>query len=196
MSRRHKKYRKNTDVKSDLPRLWLMTDPKLDGRLLKIVQKMPFGSGVILRHYDLNIADRHRLFRQLSKICRRRGHKLLLGADADLARKWGADGVHLPSWAMPNRRMKPRQIISMAAHDPTQLAKTRQYGADMILLSPVYITQSHIGAHPLGPHRFRQLAKLCGNAKPIALGGMTRAKAQMHDRRLIHGWAAIDALKC
>ena len=40
---------------------------------------------------------------------------------------------------------------------------------------------------------FRRLALLRGDAAIIALGGMNAARARMQDKRLVHGWAAIDA---
>ena len=66
-------------------------------------------------------------------------------------------------------------------------------GADLMFLSPLFATRSHPGARALGLMQFSRLAKLTGGAKVIALGGMTRNKAQTIARRVAYGWAAIDA---
>jgi thiamine-phosphate pyrophosphorylase len=62
--------------------------------------------------------------------------------------------------------------------------------ADAVVLSPVFATRSHPGATPLGPLRFRLLARRAG-LPVIALGGMDARRA----RRIgATRWAAIDGL--
>jgi thiamine-phosphate pyrophosphorylase len=169
-----------------IPTIWLMTDPRLGDGLLAAIQRLPFGSGVVFRHYHLDEGARRKLFGTVRRICARRGHQLLLAGDPVLARNWRADGVH-GGFACAGT------LHSMAVHDLCELAKARLAGADMIFLSPLYATQSHPGARSLGLHRFNQLARLAYPAKVIALGGMTRNRARSLDTGLVHGWAAIGA---
>ena len=61
--------------------------------------------------------------------------------------------------------------------------------ADALVLSPVFATRSHPGAPPLGPLRFRLLARQA-RVPVIALGGMTARRAAA----LGAAWAAIDGL--
>ncbi|NJM50275.1 MAG: thiamine phosphate synthase [Sphingomonadales bacterium] len=167
-----------------------MTDPRLDGRLLAAVRKLRFGSGVILRHYHLPQSARIALLRDLRRICRRRGHLLFWAGTERQALRFGADGYHARTGTLGQSRL-PR---SAAAHNSREMLAARRVRAGLILLSPLYATASHPGARVLGPARFRQLAGQNCGAALIALGGMNAARAQMQNRRIVHGWAAISAL--
>ena len=185
MRHRHKKH----TGKPGLPRIWLMTDPRLGERLLSAVRRLPAGSGVIFRHYDLEPKARRTLFRQVARICRQRGHLLFLAGSEGLARHWHADGFH-------GRQGKRRQsgfLHSAGIHNARELAEAKRCGADILFISPLYETRSHPGARALGVTAFRRLALLRGDAAIVALGGMSAARARMQDKRVMHGWAAIDA---
>ena len=185
MSLRHKKHSRNRV----LPKIWLMTDPRFGNDLLRAIQRLPFGSGVIFRHYNIEIRARRTLFSDVRKICRRRGHMLLMASDPRTVMAWGADGVH-------GQLLRTTPLIhSVSVHDIREIARARRCDADITLLSPVFATKSHPGSRPLGALRFMLLARLCGNAKVIALGGMTGRKSKMLDPRIIHGWAAIGAFR-
>jgi thiamine-phosphate pyrophosphorylase len=185
MTRRHK----NSMTNRVLPATWLMTDPRLDDGMLRAIQRLPCGSGVIFRHYNLDNHARRALFNAVRIICRRRGHMILLAGDIRTAKAWGADGVHGNGNAHPYGAM----IQSAPVHNFREIAKARRNKADMMLLSPCFATATHPGVRPLGAMRFRQLSSLCGKAKVIALGGMTRPRAMMMDARIVYGWAGIDA---
>jgi thiamine-phosphate pyrophosphorylase len=199
MNSRHKKQCKNKLAPRPIARVWMMTDPRLglERELLRSVQRMPQASGVIFRHYHLEAIQRRALFRQVARICRRRGHILLVAGSANDARRWHADGFHQSAQGKPRRqsRMRGRLLLSAPVHNHAEMAEARRLHADIMLLSPLYTTRSHPGNRPLGLIRFRQLAALSGGAKLIALGGMTRQKAAMLNKSLVHGWAAIDAFK-
>jgi thiamine-phosphate pyrophosphorylase len=162
-----------------------MTDPRLGKGLLPAIQRLPMHSGVVFRHYDIEPQARRKLFQDVRQICRRRGHILLLADTEQRARRWGADGFHA--------RCSGHMFHSAPVHSPREIAEAKRHGAALLFLSPLYATRSHSGARPLGALRFMQLARLAQPATVIALGGMTRAKAQMLDSRVVSGWAAIDA---
>jgi thiamine-phosphate pyrophosphorylase len=172
-----------------LPHLWLMTDPRFGDTLLEAVRRLPFGSGVIFRLYELDNTQRRRLYRRVARVCRQRGHLLLLAGDERNAIGWHADGFHKRS----GRRAK--LIHSAAVHNANELAQANRLGVDMILVSPLFATGSHPGQRPLGRLAFNRLATRANGAKVIALGGVTRQKALSLNRRLVHGWAAIDAFR-
>jgi len=172
-----------------LPKIWLMTDERLGDDLLPAIQRLPAQSGVIFRHYHLDAAARKFLFGQVMRMCRRRGHILLLAGDERTAMRWRADGFHQRS------QRASRLLHSAPVHDAREIAAVRAARPDLLLLSPIFATNSHPGARPLGPSAFNRLAKLVSSSRIIALGGMNRRNAQMLLPRLIHGWAAIDAFK-
>jgi len=166
-----------------------MTDERLGDDLLPAIQRLPARSGVIFRHYHLDAAARKFLFGQVMHMCRRRGHVLLLAGDERTAIRWHADGFHQRS------RRASRLLHSAPVHDAREIAGVKAARPDLVFLSPIFATNSHPGARPLGPLAFNRLAKLASPSRIIALGGMNRRNAQILSPRLIHGWASIDAFK-
>ncbi len=171
-----------------LPRIWLMSDERFGSRLLTAIAALPKGSGVIFRHYSLNAAQRRDHFEHVRTLCRKNGHILLLAGSAQQARQWRADGFHGAG------RAQSGQIHSMAVHNAHELRTARRAGADLMLISPVFPTASHLGAATLGISGFRSLAARRGKAKVIALGGMDAMRARKLGAAA-HGWAAIDAFR-
>jgi thiamine-phosphate pyrophosphorylase len=171
--------------KRPIPKVWLMTDPRLGDDLLAIVRKLPARSGVVFRHYGLPATEQHRLFMAVRHICRQRGHCLILAGE----QKWPADGYH------GLRRNAGTGLKSAPVHNVREIGMAKHYGVALVFLSPLYSTRSHIGARPLGMLRFSMLSALTGDIRVIALGGMTRNRAQMLKQNMAYGWAAIDAFR-
>ncbi len=174
--------------KNSLPRIWLMTDPRFGDDLLPAIRRLPFRSGVVFRHYDLAMDARMALFRRVRRICRQRGHMLLLAGEERTARRWRAVGFH----ARKGQRRSNNMVRSAPVHNRRELAEARRNGADLVLISPVFATASHAGAPVLGRSGLMRLAKLARGMKVIALGGMDARKAAALN---VHGWAAIDAFR-
>ena len=187
MSRRQTPRFRNTP----LPRIWLMTDPRFGDDLLPAIRRLPFRSGVIFRHYQLATDARLALFRQVQRICRQRGHLLLLAGDERTARAWHADGFHIRE----HRRRSKRSIQSAAVHNRAELAQALRIGVDLAIISPLFVTASHADARPLGRMSFMSLATQAHGTAVLALGGMTASKAATLPNRIVHGWASIDAFR-
>ncbi len=166
-----------------LPRIWLVSDARNDAGLEAALKRLPRGSGVIFRHYHLSPAERRARFAEVRRAARRLGHRAFLSADARTARAWGADGAYGPARILARGPALPRLAT---AHS---LREMRGGRADALVLSPVFATRSHPGAPPLGPLRFRLLARQA-RVPVIALGGMTARRAAA----LGAAWAAIDGL--
>jgi thiamine-phosphate pyrophosphorylase len=170
-------------ARQPLPRLWLMTDERQGSALWSALERLPAGSGVIFRHRSLPATERRLLFARVRRVARRRRLLLILAGPPRLARAWRADGVH--------GRVRGRAGLRTApVHDLVQIREAERAGAQLLFLSPAFPTRSHPGAPPLGPVRFRLLAR--STRLPVAaLGGMDAVRA----RRLgVERWAAIDAL--
>lgn len=174
--------------KTKLPQIWLMTDPQFGEDVLPAIKRLQFRSGVIFRHYDLADDARLALFREVRRICRQRGHLLLLAGDERAARRWCADGFH----SREGRRQSDRMVRSAPVHNWHELAQAKRNKTDLILISPVFATASHPGTSVLGRFGLMRLAKLARGMKVIALGGMNARKAATLN---VHGWAAIDAFR-
>lgn len=162
-----------------LPHLWLITDPR-GGDPVKAASRLPRGSGVVFRHFDLKPRKRAKLFTKVRAVTQRRGHVLLLAEQPDARGRW--------------RAVDPEGgLLAITAHSRREYVAAWREGADMVLVSPVFATRSHPDARPLGPVR---LGLMLDNRLPvIALGGMTARKFQQLNGLGLHGWAAIDAFK-
>ncbi|OAN66405.1 thiamine phosphate synthase [Sphingomonas sp. TDK1] len=163
-----------------IPRLWLMTDPRLGEGLWPALERLPRGSGVIFRHYQLPPSERRALFARIAKVARRRGLVLLRAGPAPMRGEAGTHG------------RRGRGLTTWPVHSRREAVAAIRAGADALLVSPAFPTRSHPGAPALGPLRFGLMVR--GVDVPIiALGGMDRFRAKRLRSLKIHGWAAIDA---
>ena len=163
-------------VRGGLPSFVLMTDETRLADPVAAAQALPPNSAVIFRHYGES--DREELARRLMTVARRQNFRVLIAADARLALKIGADGLHLPE-AMaalgpgPWRAWrKPGWLVTAAAHSPSALFQAKAAGADAALLSPVFPTASHPDRAPLGAVRFQSWCRR-SPLPTYALGGIS-----------------------
>ncbi|MCC6918126.1 MAG: thiamine phosphate synthase [Alphaproteobacteria bacterium] len=178
-----------------IPPLWLITDDRR-GDAEAAMPRLPKGAGVIFRHYEAR--DREALARRLRAVARLHGLIFLVAGDPRLAARVGADGFHAPerlAHRIPAaRRLLPGGLVTQAVHGAAGLHAAQQFGADAVLLSPVFATSSHPGARALGPARFAALA-VRSKMPVIALGGMSGANFRRLNGSGALGFAAIEALQ-
>ena len=161
-----------------LPTLLFMTDPARTPFPEAVAERLPRGSGVVFRAFDG--FDAIETGRRLKAVARRRGLLLLAGADPALARAVGADGVHLPERlahrARALRRAHPGWVVTAAAHSGQAIARAARFGAQAVLVSPVFESLSPSAGPPLTALKFAALAR---RAKlPVyALGGVDEKTA-------------------
>ena len=104
-----------------------------------------------------------------------------------------ADGRHVSGGRRPPTPFPRRGLLTISAHNAREIARANRLGADLLFLSPVFPTQSHRHAAPLGLMRFAALVR--NSAAPvIALGGMEAKRYRRMAPLGAHGWAAVDAL--
>lgn len=178
-----------------LPAIWLFTDERIAGDMAALAAQLPPGSGIVLRHDSLAKGERWRLARRLMRIARGRRLVLLLAGSPAEARRWGMDGVHLRQHRAREaaRARRLGLIVTMPVHDRSEARRARRVRAQAVFVSPLHPTRSHPGAPGLGVAAWLRLARLAG-AQPVALGGMTPARARRLKRiSATSGWAAIDA---
>ncbi len=170
--------------------LAFLTDVRRAPDPLLIARVLPEGAAVILRDYGL--PWRAALAAQLKSVCAARGVKLIIGADPELAERIGADGIHCPRWFSPAEPVSEGMIVTVSAHDATELRRAAALNADLALLSPAFPTFSHKGAECLGYDAFRRLA--AGSPVPVlALGGVDETNAGRLASLNVAGLAAISA---
>ena len=178
-----------------LPRLFFFTDPARVPDPEAVLRRLPRGAGVVYRAFGA--PDAVQRGRRLVRIAQSRGLLLLAGADAALAARIGADGVHLPErvarLAIGLKRARAGWIVTCAAHSAPAIVRARRAGADAVFVSPVFASASPSAGRPLGPLRFAELVR--GARLPVfALGGIDAATARQIARSGAAGLAAVEAL--
>ena len=109
--------------------------------------------------------------------------RLLINAGAagaaEAARTVGAAGIHLPGrWRAEQVGMaRIAGTVSVGCHSLGEIAVARASGADIALLSPVFPTESHPEARPLGLDVLRAASETAGKIPVFALGGVNAANA-------------------
>ena len=180
------RYSGQVSLAKPLPKLWLLSDARNDDALEEAIARLPSGSGFVYRHYHLPSGARAARFAELLPLLRQAEHMAIVSDSFGTAEDWGADGVYGGLGVIP-----PAELAWIAtAHNEAEIEDANEYGADAIMLSPVFPTRSHPGAETLGSQRFRQLAARA-KAPVIALGGMNADRARELDWPR---WAAIDGL--
>lgn len=160
-----------------LPPLLFFTDPARTPRPWETARRLPPGAGVVFRHFGASDAlDQARRLRESTRAA---GALLLIGADAELARRVQADGLHLPERALTSaetlRREAPDWLITGAAHSAPALALA--HGLDAAVLSPVFPAGGASSGRPaLGPEGLARLAA-AAPCPAYALGGVTAETA-------------------
>jgi thiamine-phosphate pyrophosphorylase len=180
-------------AKPPLPAAWLFTDPGRTPDPVAVAGRLPRGAGVVFRAFGEPGALETGL--ALAKVARRRGLVLLVGADAALASRIGAAGVHLPERlahrAPALRRRRPGWLITAAAHSPRGLARATRLGVDAAFLSGVFASRSPSAGRPIGVVRLASLAH-ASRTPVMALGGVNDRTAPRLVGSGAAGLAAVD----
>lgn len=159
-----------------LPPVLVFTDPVRGAPVLELADSLPPGWGVVFRHFGAK--DRAETAARLARIAVARHLKLLIGADPELARSVGADGVHWPEARIADARKWAGRfaLMTASAHSPDALFGKPPVGIDARVFSTVFPSRSPSAGDPRGAIRFR---RLCARARlPVyGLGGITPANA-------------------
>jgi thiamine-phosphate pyrophosphorylase len=141
---------------------------------------------VQLREKDLGVRELTELAQAMMAAMRDAGAgrpQLLINAGAagaaEAARSVCAAGIHLPGrWRAEQVGMaRIRGTVSVGCHSLGEVAVARASGADMALLSPIFPTESHPEARPLGLDVLQAAVQTAGKIPVYALGGVNARNA-------------------
>lgn len=182
-------------LQKPLPPLLMFTDPVRTPDPVGAAAALPTGAAVVYRAFGASGAAE--TARALRQVARARGLVLLIGADAALAAACGADGVHLPErlsrQAGPLRRRHPGWLVTTAAHGLTAARRGLAQGAQAVVVSSVFPSNSPSAGAPIGPLRLAALARAAGG--PVyGLGGINTKNARRLLASGVVGLAAVDGL--
>jgi thiamine-phosphate pyrophosphorylase len=175
------------------PRVMLITAPAFADeltvkRVAEIAASLPLRGLVVQLRDKRRVRTSLRVFAwQLRTVTRAYGARLVVNGHVDIAREVGADGVHLGqgsgSVAAARLVLGRASWISVAAHTDHDVSLAREQGADAVLVSPVFVTQS--GAvdgrrkTPRGLSCIRSARQCAGRELLVyALGGVSAATAR------------------
>jgi 8-oxo-dGTP diphosphatase len=124
-------------------------------------------------------------------LARAHGARVLVNHDAELARKIGADGVHLTAAQLMVAAARPEAPwCGASCHSPDELRRAEALGADFAVLGPVRATPSHADSVPLGWERFKEIASRA-SIPVYALGGLLPRDLEQARRCGAHGLAMV-----
>lgn len=128
-----------------------------------------------VRETNLPDGDLQRFAAAVVRLAHASEARVLINSDMALARKVGADGVHLKAAQLMALNVRPDvEWCGASTHNAAELARAVELGLDFVVLSPVKATLSHPDVLPLGWGNFTGLAT--GLPLPVyALGGVSGA---------------------
>ncbi|HEY6722147.1 MAG TPA: Nudix family hydrolase, partial [Burkholderiales bacterium] len=162
--------------------------------LLRLETRLRSGLRLVqVREKSLGHEEAWTFARRVLALAHAHGAKVLVNADAALAREIGADGVHLTAEQLRSAAGRPDfPWCGASCHSIEELRGAEALGVDLVVLGPVHATPSHPDAVPLGWERFREIA--AGAAIPVyALGGIVPRDLEQALGCGAHGIAMVRA---
>lgn len=179
-----------------LPTRMAITMAEIDGterQLERLEEALKSGLGLIqVRDKSWPKANRLWFAEAVTRLAHEYGALVVINDDADIARRVGADGVHLSAAQLAKCVARPAFTwVGASCHTATEIARAGELDLDYALLGPVLPTPTHPEADGLGWAGFSQT--ITGNHLPVmALGGM---KAGMLTEAQSHGAHGIAMMR-
>ncbi|MCX7989789.1 MAG: thiamine phosphate synthase [Aquificaceae bacterium] len=179
----------------DLPRLYAITDrkryPDFLQRLEKALQK---GLKMVqLREKETSGLEYYRLGKEVRELTKEYGAILLVNERVDVALAVEADGVHLPERGLPPavvKKIEAKLLVGYSAHSLESALWAQEEGADFVTLSPIFKTQSHPEAEPIGLQVLKEASQRL-SIPVYALGGVTWDRLRLCYKNGAYGVAGI-----
>ena len=179
------------------------TDRKKILDLENTIKNLPKNSAIIIREYDLDAKSREIFAQEIIDLARPLGIKILIGKNFSLAQKLKADGLHfsdfdkIPTQFLQKKLWPKNFIFSLAAHDLKSVLRLQKLSSDLLFISPIFPTTSHVNTKNLG---LKNLAKISFQTKNrsyfapniYALGGVNLENLKSLRKLPIQGFGAID----
>ena len=194
---------KKSSSKKDLPVSVFFSNRAFITSLESTIKHLPKNSAIIIREYDLEEKDREIFAKKIVALARPLGLKILVGKDLSLAKKIKADGVHfsdfdkLPLQFFQQKNFPEKFIFSFSCHNLKSALKAQKSGFDMIFISPIFPTTSHLNTKNMG---LKNLAKISLKTKSTpycessfyALGGINSQNLSSIRKLNLAGFGTIS----
>ena len=135
--------------------------------------------------------------REILALCRRYGVPLLINDDVMLAKKIGADGVHVGQDDMSASRAREilgqDAIVGVTARTVEQALAAEKAGADYLGSGAVFGTSTKKDAKPMDPAYFQQICESV-SIPVVAIGGITADNIRQLEGRKMSGFAIVSGI--
>ena len=179
-----------------LPTVMAITNAETEGterQLERLEEALQAGLRLIqVRDKGWPPAQRLWFAEAVTRLARSHSALVVINDDADIARRVGADGLHLSAASLAKCHARPDfSWVGASCHNAPDIARAGALGLDYALLGPVLPTPTHPEASGLGWAEFARQRD--GNTLPVfALGGM---KLDMQDEAQAHGAHGIALMR-
>lgn len=181
--------------------LYAVTDTSwLRGRTLaqQVEEALRGGATMVqLREKELQGEALEQEAREILAICRQYGVPLLINDDVMLAKKIGADGVHVGqddmSAAKARELLGEDAIIGVTARTVEQAVAAQEAGADYLGSGAVFGTSTKKDAKPMDPAYFQQICESV-SIPVVAIGGVTLDNIRELEGRKMSGFAIVSGI--
>lgn len=181
--------------------LYAVTDTSwLRGRTLAQQVEEALRGGVTmvqLREKELQGEALEQEAREILAICRQYGVPLLINDDVMLAKKIGADGVHVGqddmSAAKARELLGEDAVIGVTARTVEQAVAAQKAGADYLGSGAVFGTSTKKDAKPMDPAYFQQICESV-SIPVVAIGGVTLDNIRELEGRKMSGFAIVSGI--
>ena len=189
------------NISADMLRLYAVTDRRrLGGRTLAEAVDEAIRGGVTcvqLREKELDPADLRNEARLILAVCRKHHVPLIINDDPEIARKCGADGVHVGQKDLSPRILRsmlgPDKIVGVSAATVAEAVQACRDGADYLGCGAVFPTDTKQNTRPVDAALLR--AVCAASAVPVvAIGGITAENAVQLKGSGIAGIAVVSAI--
>ena len=165
----------------DMMRLYAVTDRSwLRGQTLLEQVEMALTGGatlVQLREKELNEDAFLREAVDMAKLCHRYGVPLLINDNVEIARRSGADGVHVGQDDMSAASVRgilgSEMIVGVTAKTVEQAIRAQEAGADYLGSGAVFGSSTKLNARPMTKERLKSICNAV-SIPVVAIGGINR----------------------
>ena len=152
---------------------------------------------VQLREKELEGEALEQEAREILAVCRKYSVPLLINDDVMLAKKIGAEGVHVGQSDMAAAEARsilgPDAIIGVTARTIEQAQAAEKAGADYLGSGAVFGTSTKKDAKPLDPAYFQQICESV-SIPVVAIGGITANNIRQLEGRKMSGFAIVSGI--
>ena len=165
----------------DMMRLYAVTDRSwLRGQTLyeQVEQALIGGATLVqLREKELDEETFLREAVELAKLCHRYGVPLLINDNVEIARRSGADGVHVGQDDMNAASVRgilgSEMIVGVTAKTVEQAIRAQEAGADYLGSGAVFGSSTKLNARPMTKERLKSICNAV-SIPVVAIGGINR----------------------